>query len=184
MPVNNTETMTTAPAEIPIYKSQVAMGILVSLFFKLLAYWRPEFGELDEDTRQGILLGISAIGDFVALAGRIWSKIQPIVFSPRNAAIVLVLMLGGCATLEDGVRPAPTIVQTIITNSPTEAQTFIRKTCGWLEPLTSLTAILGQFGGLTQQALDEICDATRPSARRMGRPQVRSIVLQGRRVSP
>jgi hypothetical protein len=172
--------MTTAPAEIPIYKSQVAMGILVSLFFKLLAYWRPEFGELDEDTRQGILLGISAIGDFVALAGRIWSKIQPIVFSSRAAAAVAVLFLVSCQT----PTPGPTVVTTVVSNLPESVQDRIKQQCGWIEPLANLAYLIQHYGGFVDQLISEVCAVTKPTLQRAGIRHVRGVALKGHRVSP
>lgn len=85
----NTLTGETQAAVLPLWRSQVAVGVLVSFFFKLLAAYRPEWAVslsgFEEETTQLIFLGLSAVGDLVALVGRVWSKLQPLTIVPGPA---------------------------------------------------------------------------------------------------
>jgi hypothetical protein len=116
----------------------------------------------------------------VALAGRIWSKIQPIVFSSRAAAVVLVLVLAGCQTPTQG----PTVVTTVVSNLPESVKERIEKECGWIEPLVNLTYLIKHYGGLVDQLVTEVCAVTKPTLRRSGVRHVRGVALRGHRVSP
>ena len=127
--VVNPATGTAQAAALPIYKSTVAVGIIVSLLFKGLALWKPEWAQYlsgyEAEATQVIFLVISAGGDAVALIARIWSGLQPLTVTPgaaKEIARVSVVLLSvgfllGCNTPSGG-----TVVATPGVGAVTNAQ--------------------------------------------------------------
>jgi hypothetical protein len=83
MSVTNPVTGKVEPASLPFYKSPVAVGILVTIFFQVVAIFFPRlvpFG-MEEEVTEAIIQFISLVGAGIALVARWKAGLQPLTVS-------------------------------------------------------------------------------------------------------
>lgn len=126
---------------LPAYKSNVVIGIVISIVFKILALWQPDMftDEMEAKTLEVAFLFISIGGDLYALIFRWFSRLQPLVLFWRRTngvpVVLLAMLLGGCVTTQQPGLGAttPGIVRTALDVKISQRSAQLAAYCGQVQ---------------------------------------------------